>query len=256
MSVHEIIMAAAGIPKATPTVEYLVVGGGGWSGNCDWGWGGGGAGGFLTATGYVIAQGSPITVAVGGTAYESNGGNSIFGSITAYGGGRGATNAMWSGYSGGSSGGAANGRTSPAAVAGQGNRGGTGDTWFSGFTDLYAGGGGGGAGGAGEDASGGSTSALRIGSSGPGRASSITGTSVTYATGGGYHGGAYGHVPVANVGDGGVDYGLSPTSGVVIIRYPNTFPDPASVTGSPTITNVGGYKIYQWTSVGTWSITF
>jgi hypothetical protein len=26
------------------------------------------------------------------------------------------------------------------------------------------------------------------------------------------------------------------------------------VTGSPTITVAGGYRVYQWTTVGTWSI--
>jgi hypothetical protein len=29
-----------------------------------------------------------------------------------------------------------------------------------------------------------------------------------------------------------------------------------AITGSPTFTNTGGYKIYTWTTVGTWSIRF
>jgi hypothetical protein len=44
------------------------------------------------------------------------------------------------------------------------------------------------------------------------------------------------------------------TPGTVIIRYSNTYDAAASITGSPTVTNTGGYRIYQWTSSG--SITF
>jgi hypothetical protein len=40
----------------------------------------------------------------------------------------------------------------------------------------------------------------------------------------------------------------------VAIRYLNTFDAAVSTTGSPTITNTGGYRIYQWTGSG--SITF
>ena len=43
-------------------------------------------------------------------------------------------------------------------------------------------------------------------------------------------------------------------SGIVIIRYANTYPDATSTTGSPTYTNTGGYKIYKFTGSGT--ITF
>jgi hypothetical protein len=42
--------------------------------------------------------------------------------------------------------------------------------------------------------------------------------------------------------------------GVVIIRYPDTFPAAASTTGSPGFTTTGGYRIYNFTGSG--SITF
>jgi hypothetical protein len=48
--------------------------------------------------------------------------------------------------------------------------------------------------------------------------------------------------------------GASGGSGVVIIRYADTYPAASSTTGSPTITVTGGYRIYKWTGSG--SITF
>jgi hypothetical protein len=49
-----------------------------------------------------------------------------------------------------------------------------------------------------------------------------------------------------SVNDGG--------SGIVIIRYADTFPLATSTTGSPNITTTGGYRIYKWTGSG--SVTF
>ena len=43
-------------------------------------------------------------------------------------------------------------------------------------------------------------------------------------------------------------------SGVVIIRYPDTFGLASSTTGSPTVTNPTGYRVYTFTASG--SITF
>ena len=101
-------------PATTPTVEYLVVAGGG-SGGATRG-GGGGAGGYQTATGYAVTAGSPITVTVGaggaGAIFSpatngTSGNNSVFGSITSVGGGRGASRqaSNYAASSGGSGGG-------------------------------------------------------------------------------------------------------------------------------------------------------
>jgi hypothetical protein len=43
-------------------------------------------------------------------------------------------------------------------------------------------------------------------------------------------------------------------SGVVIIRYPDTYKLATSTTGSPTVTTAGGFRVYVWTASG--SITF
>jgi hypothetical protein len=36
----------------------------------------------------------------------------------------------------------------------------------------------------------------------------------------------------------------------VIVRYSNTFSDASSVSGTYTLTNTGGYKIYRFTGSG------
>jgi hypothetical protein len=43
-------------------------------------------------------------------------------------------------------------------------------------------------------------------------------------------------------------------SGVVVLRYPDTFGLATSTTGSPTVTNPTGYRVYTFTASG--SITF
>jgi hypothetical protein len=43
------------------------------------------------------------------------------------------------------------------------------------------------------------------------------------------------------------------SSGVIFVRYPNTFPT-ATTTGSPTFTCTGGYRVYKFTGTGTLKI--
>ena len=122
------------------------------------------------------------------------------------------------------------------------------------------------------------------GNGGVGLQSSISGTATYYAGGGGglsYSGfgsggngggapgngtgtapfGTDGTANSGGGGGGGSSYNLSlnrrPTnggSGIVIVRYPDTYEVALSTTGSPTITNPTGYRVYKWTSSG--SITF
>ena len=274
-----------------PAIEYLVVAGGGGGGsadNSDGGGGGGGAGGLLTAAGVGVTAGTPIIVTVGGggtgrannTALGgSNGTESVFGSITAIGGGGGGTFATPGGLGG--SGGGAFGRASQLGGAGtagpprQGNDGSPSSGGALGGSNGWGGTGGGGAG----AASATNTNANGT-AGGAGAASSISGTSVTYAGGGGGGGGtgagtggaggtggggAGGRSAVnavagtTNSGGGGggggvISSGANGGSGVVIIRYSDSFPAAAATVGSPTYTVSGGYRIYTFTSSG--SITF
>jgi hypothetical protein len=185
--------------------EYLVVAGGGGGGPGPYA-GGGGAGGFRTATGFAVAATtiSGITVGAGGAGgvYSTptdatNGGNSVFDTITSDGGGAGGyirgTNVL--GHDGGSGGGGCYNGSAPwsggSGVSGQGYDGGVGGTW-SGQT----GGGGGGASEVGAAGTGSPTG-------GDGVASSITGSSVTYAGGGGGSSQSSASNPAGGTGGGG-----------------------------------------------------
>jgi len=79
---------------------------------------------------------------------------------------------------------------------------------------------------------------------GGGNPTNLTATaSGTANTGGG--GGGTGYVAFNN-GNGG--------SGIVALKYPDTYPAASSTTGSPSITVSGGFRYYRWTGSG--SITF
>jgi len=217
----------------TMTAQVLVVAGGGGGGQ-DYG-GGGGAGGVIFNSAFSIPQTSySITVGAGG-GNEQNGSNSVFSTLTAIGGGRGAR------YSTGSAGGSGGGAgyfaaAGGAGTSGQGYNGGT-----SGNVN-YRGSGGGGAsqvgyannaatnranGGNGTDYS--AYFGTSVGESGyfgggGGAASSAAPDGIGGMGGGGDARGGSG---IANTGGGGSSCaGLSCIpgnggSGIVLIRYPN-----------------------------------
>jgi len=258
--------------------------------------GGGGGGGLRTSTGLAVSAGTPITVTVGGggpgtggstgVGSGTNGTNSVFSTITSLGGGGGggysgstSTNGTYSnGALGGAGGGASFGGSPGLGTAGQGNAGGAGGfTGAAGGTGSGLAGGGGGANGSGAAG----------GAGGAGGASSISGSSVTYAGGGGGsgYGGAGpggtsslggaggggnggnggpavpGTAGTGNTGGGGggsyaVANGGAGGSGIVIIRYADSYSGAASTVGLaagyPIV--AGGYIVYKWISSG--SITF
>jgi hypothetical protein len=265
--------------KNAVAASYLAVAGGGGSG-ADVG-GGGGAGGYQTSTFTLsILNTYSITVGAGGNGgiYSSStaatvGNNSVISgtglsTITSTGGGNGGI-VNTSGGNGGSGGGGGGGGGSTTsggtATSGQGNNGGSG----AGGSNFGAGGGGG------ASAVGASRVTTTGGNGGAGTASSISGSSVTYAGGGG--GGAVGAVGAtpgtggaggggngsaggagsagtANLGGGaggggnGKD-GAAGGSGIVIISY--TSATPKFVGG--TLTTSGGNQIHTFTSSGTLS---
>jgi hypothetical protein len=152
--VHTFLIGDTGtnfVPIKAGNVEVLVVaGGGGGSDN-----GGGGAGGVLYSASFAVtAQAYTITVGAGGNAGPNDGqgtkgANSVFSSLTAYGGGtgtiyQGTTNNLTNGGSGGGGAADVDGGT---GVDGQGYKGGHG-------VNNYFAGGGGGAGEAGKDSAG------------------------------------------------------------------------------------------------------
>lgn len=260
---HSFTSSGTFTPNQALTCDYLVVAGGGGGGNFSTGAGagGGGAGGYRTTVGLtggngaaeaqlnLIATGYTVTVGAGGAAGSSSAGsqgsNSVFGSITATGGGfgdRGYNNSTTTiggtGGSGGGSGSNAGGTRTGGSISSptQGFAGGAGQNQNA---SLYSGGGGGGAGQAGESPAGGTGG---YGGNGIANAAfanaTSSGASTYYAGGGGgapsgaagLGGGAGGTgsagavAPAANLGaGGGGGYGsnaaASGSSGIVIVRY-------------------------------------
>ena len=209
---HTFTSSGAFIPSQALTVDYLVVAGGGGGGATPGG--GGGGGGYRTSIGgsalSVTAKPYPVIVGAGGAGGlsggyfnpGSSGANSVFATITSTGGGYGGgyNGAGGAGGSGGG-GGASNpsGGTGGAGNAGsyspsEGNAGGSGFN-YSAPTDGTGGGGGG------ASAPGTNAGASQSGNGGNGTANLISGTSITYAGGGG--GGCYNDVAQGSGGTGG-----------------------------------------------------
>jgi len=266
--VHTFTGSATFNVTAGGSVDYLIVGGGGGGGGGTGG--GGGAGGFVTGTTTVTGSTAyTITVGTGGlggttsSPYRgADGLPSVFAGVTAVGGGGGGSNYPVSpGYTDpsiGGSGGGGSGDSGHAGASGttlQGNAGGSANAW----NNPYTPGGGGGAGAAGTS---GSTQPNGA-AGGAGQSSSITGIAKFYAGGGGSgtffgstggtggssiggHGGqgAFGNASgvtngTANTGSGGGGQGGNSStiagkggSGVVIIRFVSTSPNPTSTNAT------------------------
>jgi hypothetical protein len=178
------------------TAQVLVAGGGGGGGGAYTG-GGGGAGGAIFNSAFSIATGTySVTVGALGAGWAgdsvasgtgSKGGDSIFSSITGYGGGGGgdANSASYNSYMDGGCGGGAGGPayTTYVGVGSQGGNGGAGYGPGGGFAGTGCGGGGG-MGGKGVDCVSGQS-----GAGGPGATYTIGGSSYLICAGGG--GGGY-----------------------------------------------------------------
>jgi len=256
------------VPAGVSTADVLVVAGGG-GGGADAA-GGGGGGGVIYQQAVSVTGSVSVTVGAGGvggrnstSTVASNGSNSVFGALTAIGGGRGGTYRGGAGAAGGSGGGGGfDSGVAGAATSGQGYAGGAGIGSWSGGP---AAGGGGGAGGVGTAGN------VSDGNGGPGRTVNITGSNVTYGGGGGggrwsvtttvENGGSGGggrgagscganpSMPgTANTGGGGggapagcQTYGSAGGSGIVVIRY--SLPDVTAPTRTGASVNSAGTQV-------------
>jgi autotransporter-associated beta strand protein len=222
----------AGLPGMSSSfnMQYLVVAGGGGGGNAWFGYYTGGAGGGGgVADGTYSYDGTPLSIMVGvGGAQNTSGTDSYLATIKSGGGGAGGN--YGTGGSTGSAGITGNGGASYAAGGGGGGHGsnvssstvsggyGTqriGGSGVASYSEINCGGAGGGATGNGSGYNNG----------GAGYASSITGVSLTYGSGGSIY-----TTVAAKTGQGGgsLGYGTPPGSdGIVIIRF--TLPNAANL---------------------------
>ena len=276
--------------KGVIDLEYLVIAGGGAGGAAfnSFTAGGGGAGGHLSSPSLELFLGTPYTVTVGaGGTSEPSGAtplapDSVLDTVTAKGGGRGGFASFNPLAGNGGSGGGQSDNNIGTGTPGQGNDGGSGNP-------NTGAGGGGGAGAVGGNGSG-SPSTRAGGNGGAGAANSITGTPVTRAGGGGGAdggsggsggGGAgasftspstgpqnYGLPGSANTGGGGgggvgngpgagPNAGGQGGSGIIIVKYPDTFTisNPGGGLTISTPGAAGGFKVSSITA-GTGNVEF
>lgn len=209
------------VPTDLTDVQFLVVGGGGGGGGGTWGPGGGG-GGVVTGLVHSLTKNSEVVIAVGagGMGGQGNGASgqlglnssfSVTGStyVTAYGGGAGRNKAAGVGGGSGSGGGASKDATYSGGGATKGTYDATvvfaetfgSDGGANGKSSYCSGGGGGAA------AAGGDGSSNKGGAGGSGLKNDITGTSITYGSGGGGGGSGTKGSGGTNAGNGGSNSG-------------------------------------------------
>lgn len=241
-------------PANVNSVEYLVVGGGGGAGNGYDNAGGGGGGGGMTLTGTLaVVPGTSYTVTVGdgglgGANARANnaglpGNNSVFSSITSFGGGNGLGS-----RTGGVAGVAQISNTS-SATGGSGS-----------------GGGNGGKGGGGASGAGSTNSVATGGAGGAGISSSLSGSAVVYGVGGaGANAGTQnaGVDGTANTGNGGRAGGAGTAnstgggnggSGIVIIKLVSvTFSQAFVQNAAPTTTVETAWNTFRASLTGTYT---
>jgi len=264
------------VTSGVSNVTALIVAGGGGGGATG---SGGGAGGALYSSVPVSPQAYTVTVGGGGAGGVAHsawngtaGGNSIFSTLTAIGGGGGVTHGGGVGGNGGSGGGGAITTGGAAPVGGAGTSG-QGNTGGAGYVDASWIGNSGGGGGAHSVGIAGGNSA-GTGNGGSGKPFSILGTTNWYGGGGGggevngsfvgaggIGGGGSGAINAAGTngtantggGGGGGSYdgsyynGGSGGSGVVIIRYPTTqFTSQTNTIGTTSIQGkVGKARLFN-----------